>query len=125
VHAFTGCCPTVAMHVKDFPGASRTRQLSSHPPRATVLRSRHQPHVFEGSDVQARLARDPDATVRAATLEHLLDSIEIRAAPPPRRVAVVRRRVQFPRTANIRSAASGLKKGCAQRTRGSHRHNVC
>jgi len=128
VHAFTGCCPTVAMHVKwDFPGGiADAATVVATAARYGVAIGAINPNVFEDQMYKHGSLGNPDATVRAATLEHLLDSIEISRRTSSRDVSLwFADGSNFPAPRISGSAASGLKKGCAQRTRGSHRHNVC
>jgi len=78
VHALTGCCPTVAVHVLwDFkPGED---------PRAIARLARHHgvrigainPNLFQDQEYKWGSFGHPDKAVRARALQHCLDSVEL------------------------------------------------
>ena len=72
VHAFTGCCPTVAMHVKwDFPCDN---DLAA---KYGVAIGSINPNLFEDQIYKHGSLGNPDPEVRAAALAHLVESVEI------------------------------------------------
>ncbi len=79
VHAFTGCCPTVAMHVLwDFPGGKQAI------PAVRAAAAAHgvgigaiNPNVFQDQCYKHGSLGNPDAEVRKTALSHILDSVEI------------------------------------------------
>ena len=92
VHAFTGCCPTVAIHVKwDYPCDK------SMAAKYGVAIGSVNPNLFEDQIYQARIARQSrrrGARRGVAASDRLRGNCETN--PKPRSVAVVRRRLEFP-----------------------------
>jgi L-rhamnose isomerase/sugar isomerase len=114
VHAFTGCCPTVAMHVKwDFPGGvSDASSVTATAARYGVAIGAINPNVFEDQIYKHGSLGNPDATVRAAALQHLLDSIEISRRTSSRDVSLwFADGSNFPGTANIRQRRKWFEEG--------------
>ncbi len=79
VHAVTGICPTVALHVlwdlpngvADIPGLEASAQ--KHGVRAGAIN----PNLFQDQHYKYGSAGNPDPRVRRAAFDHILDSIEI------------------------------------------------
>src|SRR5258708_6311319 len=114
VHAFTGCCPTVAMHVKwDFPGGvADAATVAATAARYGVAIGAINPNVFEDQIYKHGSLGNPDATVRAAALQHLLASIEISRRTSSRDVSLwFADGSNFPGTANIRQRRKWFEEG--------------
>ena len=105
VHALTGCCPTVAVHVLwDFPNgfvdASRIPQTATaHGIRLGSVN----PNTFQDQIYKHGSLGNSDAQVRGAALEHLLESVRISQATGSRDVSLwFADGSNYPGTANIR-----------------------
>jgi L-rhamnose isomerase/sugar isomerase len=79
VNRFTGCCPTVAVHVLwDFP-----KGIESAAPAAQAARDLGiaigsvSPNVFQDQCYKFGSLANPDASIRRKALDHIVDSIEI------------------------------------------------
>jgi L-rhamnose isomerase/sugar isomerase len=114
VHAFTGCCPTVAMHVKwDFPGGKAdAASVSAAAARYGVSIGSINPNVFEDQIYKHGSLGNPDAKVRAAALAHLIDSVEISRRTSSRDVSLwFADGSNYPGTANIRQRRQWFEEG--------------
>lgn len=86
VHKFTGCCPSVAVHVLwDFPnGESDTqgvgRIAASHGVRIGSIN----PNVFQDQIYKYGSFGNPDAEVRETALNHMIDCVRIANATASR-----------------------------------------
>jgi L-rhamnose isomerase/sugar isomerase len=107
VHAFTGCCPTVAMHVKwDFPC---DKSLAA---KYGVAIGSINPNLFEDQIYKHGSLGNPDPEVRAAALAHLLDSVEIAKNTSSRDISLwFADGSNFPGTANIRQRRAWFEEG--------------
>jgi L-rhamnose isomerase/sugar isomerase len=107
VHAFTGCCPTVAMHVKwDFPCDKATAA------KYGVAIGSINPNVFEDQIYKHGSLGNPDPEVRAAALEHLIESVEIAKRTQSRDLSLwFADGSNFPGTANIRHRRQWFEEG--------------
>jgi L-rhamnose isomerase/sugar isomerase len=105
VHRFTGCCPTVAVHVLwDFPrgkaGAAEVAELAS---RYGVRVGSINPNVFQDQIYKHGSLGNPDPDVRRAALQHILDCVEIATAVNSRDISLwFADGSNYPGTANIR-----------------------
>ena len=116
VHRWTGVCPTVALHVLwDLPGG-----LADVPAVQTVatkygLRAGAiNPNVFQDQIYKYGSLGNPDAEIRQAALDHLLDSVEIGKRLGSRDISLwFADGSNYPGTQNIRQRrqwfAEGLK----------------
>jgi L-rhamnose isomerase/sugar isomerase len=79
VHQFTGCCPTVAVHVLwDFPeGTASTAGLKDVASKYGVRIGAINPNVFQDQIYKHGSLGSPDPQARAAAMKHLLDCVEI------------------------------------------------
>ena len=79
VHHFTGCCPSVATHVLwDFPeGLKSTPEVMASAAKAGVRLGAINPNVFQDQIYKNGSLGNPDAEIRQAALNHILESIEI------------------------------------------------
>ncbi len=121
VHAFTGCCPTVAMHVKwDYPaGVADAASVAAVASRCGVSIGSINPNVFEDQIYKHGSLGNPDAKVRAAALQHLVDSIEISRRTGSRDVSLwFADGSNFPGTANMRHRRNWFEEG----VRAAHSH---
>ena len=79
VQRYTGCCPTVATHVLwDFPqGLKSTAEVKAAAAKAGVRLGAINPNVFQDQIYKNGSLGNPDAAIRKAALDHILESIEI------------------------------------------------
>jgi len=107
VHAFTGCCPTVAMHVKwDFPCDKAVAA------KYGVSIGSINPNVFEDQIYKHGSLGNPDPEVRAAALKHLIESVEIAKRTQSRDLSLwFADGSNFPGTANIRQRRQWFEEG--------------
>ncbi|HVO98074.1 MAG TPA: TIM barrel protein [Bryobacteraceae bacterium] len=109
VHAFTGCCPTVALHLKwDFPCAN-IRELAA---KYGVSVGSINPNLFEDQIYKHGSLGNPDASIRAEALRHLIDSVEIAKSTASRDLSLwFADGSSFPGTANIRARRKWFEEG--------------
>jgi L-rhamnose isomerase / sugar isomerase len=107
VHAFTGCCPTVAMHVKwDFPC---DKNLAA---KYGVAIGSINPNLFEDQIYKHGSLGNPDPKIRAEALRHLIDSVEIARRTGSRDLSLwFADGSNFPGTANIRQRRQWFEDG--------------
>jgi L-rhamnose isomerase/sugar isomerase len=107
VHAFTGCCPTVAMHVKwDFPC---DKAMAA---KYGVAIGSINPNLFEDQIYKHGSLGNPDPQVRAAALRHLIDSVEIAKRTQSRDLSLwFADGSNFPGTSNIRHRRQWFEEG--------------
>jgi L-rhamnose isomerase/sugar isomerase len=79
VHRFTGCCPSVAVHVLwDFPEwLKSTRQVMGLAEKYGVRVGAINPNVFQDQIYKYGSLANPDPQVRRTALQHILDCVEI------------------------------------------------
>jgi L-rhamnose isomerase/sugar isomerase len=79
VHRFTGCCPTVAVHVLwDFPhGLASVTEVAAAAKRHGVRLGSINPNVFQDQIYKHGSLGHPDRHTRKAALQHILDCVEI------------------------------------------------
>ena len=105
VHALTGVCPTLALHVLwDLPdgvrGAHEIARLSA---RYGVRAGSINPNLFQDQQYKHGSFGNPDPAVRAAARQHVMDSIAIASAVESRDVSLwFADGSNYPGTANIR-----------------------
>ncbi|HWQ55247.1 MAG TPA: TIM barrel protein [Bryobacteraceae bacterium] len=105
VHRLTGCCPTVAVHVLwDFPrGKDSVAETMAVAARYGVRIGAINPNIFQDQIYKHGSLGNPDATVRKAALDHILDSVEIGQVTGSRDVSLwFADGSSYPGTANIR-----------------------
>jgi len=107
VHAFTGCCPSVAMHVKwDFPC---DKSLAA---KYGVAIGSINPNLFEDQIYKHGSLGNPDPKIRAEALQHLIDSVEIARRTGSRDLSLwFADGSNFPGTANIRKRRQWFEEG--------------
>ncbi len=118
VHKFTGCCPTVAVHVLwDFPEGTRSiGEVKAAAEKHGVRIGAINPNVFQDQIYKHGSLGNPDPAVRQAALEHILDCVEIGKATGSRDISLwFADGSNYPGTANIRHRkqwfAEGLQGG--------------
>jgi L-rhamnose isomerase/sugar isomerase len=79
VHRFTGCCPSVAVHILwDFPnGVADVGSVMATAAKFGVRIGAINPNVFQDQCYKNGSLGNPDPEVRKNALSHILDSIEI------------------------------------------------
>jgi L-rhamnose isomerase/sugar isomerase len=114
VHALTGACPTVALHVDwDLPnGTADATTLAAAARRAGVAPGAINPNLFQDQDYKHGSLANPDPAVRAKALQHCLDSIEIGRRLESRDVSLwLADGSNYPGTASIRARKHWLEDG--------------
>ncbi|MGB9611716.1 MAG: TIM barrel protein [Bryobacteraceae bacterium] len=117
VHRFTGCCPSVAVHVLwDFPGGVADVPAVMETARREGVRiGAINPNVFQDQCYKYGSFGNPDPDVRQAALQHILDSIEIQKATGSRDLSLwFADGISYPGSGSIRARRQwfieGLKK---------------
>lgn len=114
VHRFTGCCPTVAVHVLwDFPnGLSDTDGVGEIAAGFGVQVGAINPNVFQDQIYKYGSLGNPDAAIRGAALQHMLDSVEIARRTRSRDISLwFADGSNYPGTANIRHRKQWFTEG--------------
>ena len=105
VHRYTGCCPTVAVHVLwDFPnGVSDVEPVRARASGLGVAIGAINPNVFQDQIYKHGSLGSHDPQVRREALRHILDSIAIATKSDSRDISLwFADGSNFPGTANIR-----------------------
>jgi L-rhamnose isomerase / sugar isomerase len=105
VHALTGTCPTIALHVLwDFPnGIQSVSEIQSFAERFGVKPGSINPNLFQDQEYKYGSFGNPDPSIRARALQHTRDSIEIARALQTRDISLwFADGSNYPGTANIR-----------------------
>jgi L-rhamnose isomerase/sugar isomerase len=106
VHAFTGCCPSVAVHVLwDFPeGLASVEEVKQAAARHGVRIGSINPNVFQDQIYKHGSLANPDPAVRAEAIRHIEDCIEIASRTGSRDISLwFTDGSNFPGTASIRA----------------------
>ena len=117
VHKFTGCCPTVAVHVLwDFPdGKFSVPEVLLMAERYGVKIGAINPNVFQDQIYKHGSLGNPDSQIRQAALQHILDCIEIATATSSRDISLwFADGSSYPGTANIRQRRRWFEDGLAE-----------
>ncbi|MGA8658972.1 MAG: TIM barrel protein [Chthoniobacterales bacterium] len=78
VHRFTGCCPTVAVHVLwDFKASQAPAEVAKLAGKYGVGLGAVNPNVFQDQQYKYGSVCNRDAAPRGDALKHLLDSVEL------------------------------------------------
>ncbi len=116
VHAFTGCCPSVAVHVLwDFPkGKASVPEVKEQAAKHGVRIGSINPNVFQDQEYKHGSLGNPDSGVRAAAMKHILECTDIMNETGSRDLSLwFADGSNFPGTQNIRQRkkwfAEGLK----------------
>lgn len=105
VHRLTGVCPTVALHVLwDFAeGLQSTDEVAALAKKYGVRAGSINPNVFQDQMYKHGSLGNPDAAVRTAALDHILESIAIADRLGSRDISLwFADGSNYPGTANIR-----------------------
>ena len=116
VHSLTGVCPTVALHVLwDLPqGAASADEVRHAASLFGVRPGSINPNVFQDQIYKHGSLGNPDASVRAAALEHILDSVHIANALGSRDISLwFADGSNYPGTANMRRRKQWFGAGLA------------
>jgi L-rhamnose isomerase / sugar isomerase len=121
VHRFTGCCPTVAVHVLwDFPhGKASVNDVAAMAARHGVRVGSINPNVFQDQIYKHGSLGNPDPAIRRAALQHILDCVEIATVTNSRDLSLwFADGSNYPGTANIRHRRQWFIEGLQE----VHRH---
>ncbi|MBP7745150.1 MAG: sugar isomerase [Phycisphaerae bacterium] len=78
VHQFTGCCPSVAVHVLwDFPTGTDPAAIAAQAAQLGVRIGAINPNVFQDQCYKWGSVTNRDPAIRRRALEHMLDSVAI------------------------------------------------
>jgi L-rhamnose isomerase/sugar isomerase len=116
VHALTGVCPTLALHVLwDLPGgAGDAAQIQRLAAQSGVRPGSINPNLFQDQSYKFGSFGNPDAAVRGAARRHVADSIAIARALDSRDVSLwFADGSNYPGTANIRRRRAWFIEGLA------------
>src|SRR4029453_17288766 len=105
VHALTGVCPTVALHVLwDLPeGLRSAAEIARLSARYGVRAGAINPNLFQDQEYKFGSFGNPDERIRARALQHCLDSIGVARALQCRDISLwFADGSNYPGTANIR-----------------------
>jgi L-rhamnose isomerase/sugar isomerase len=114
VHRYTGCCPTVAVHVLwDFPnGRDSAKEVSALAGKHGVRVGAINPNVFQDQIYKYGSLGNPDPEIRKAALQHILDSIDIAHQTGSRDLSLwFADGSNFPGTASIRRRRQWFEDG--------------
>lgn len=114
VHRYTGCCPSVALHVLwDLPeGRAGVTDLKTLAAKYGVCIGSINPNVFQDQIYKHGSLGNPDPEVRRAALRHILDCIEIAKDTGSRDVSLwFADGSNYPGTANIRRRRAWFEEG--------------
>jgi len=105
VHALTGTCPTIALHVLwDFPkGTESVADIQSFAGRFGVKPGSINPNLFQDQEYKHGSFGNPDPSIRTRALRHTRDSVEIARGLQSRDISLwLADGSNYPGTANIR-----------------------
>jgi L-rhamnose isomerase/sugar isomerase len=114
VNRFTGCCPTVAVHVLwDFPNGIESAGAAAKQAGDLGMRiGSVSPNVFQDQCYKYGSLANPDASIRRKALDHIIDSIEIAKATGSRDVTPwFIDGSNYPGTANMRRHKRWFEEG--------------
>jgi L-rhamnose isomerase/sugar isomerase len=82
VHALTGTCPTVALHVQwDVPqGVAQAGEIQALAQKYGVRPGSINPNVFQDQEYKYGSAGNPDPAIRRRAIDHMLDCVAIAGA---------------------------------------------
>jgi L-rhamnose isomerase/sugar isomerase len=117
VHALTGACPTIALHVLwDLPeGVDSTPAVLELAKRHAVSPGSINPNVFQDQIYKFGSFGNPDADVRQRALQHVTDSVAIAQRLGSRDISLwFADGSNYPGTANIRQRRRWFEEGLRQ-----------
>ena len=106
VHKFTGCCPSVAVHILwDFPnGLADVEPVMKAAAANGVRIGAINPNVFQDQCYKNGSLGNPDPEVRKHALSHILDCVEIQRATASRDLSLwFADGISYPGTGSIRA----------------------
>jgi len=117
VHQFTGCCPSVAVHVLwDFPeGLKSAADIKKMAQKYGVRVGAINPNVFQDQIYKYGSLANPDPSIRQTALQHILESVEIAKQTGSRDLSLwFADGSSYPGTANIRQRKRWFEEGLKQ-----------
>ena len=117
VHAFTGVCPTVALHVQwDLPhGLADVPVVAAAAAKFAVRPGAINPNLFQDQDYKFGSLGNPDPSVRQRALDHCIESVQIARALESRDVSLwFADGSNYPGTADIRARKRLFAEGLAE-----------
>jgi len=116
VHAFTGACPTLALHVLwDVPAGTKADDIRRLGQRYGIQAGAINPNVFQDQIYKYGSLANEDASVRQHALDHLLDSVRIAKELGSRDISLwFADGSSYPGTANIRVRKHWMTEGLRQ-----------
>jgi L-rhamnose isomerase/sugar isomerase len=117
VHAFTGVCPTVALHVQwDLPnGLADVPTVTAAAARVGMQPGTVNPNLFQDQDYKFGSLANPDASIRRRAIEHCIESVEIARGLGSRDVSLwFADGSNYPGTADIRARKRLFAEGLAE-----------
>lgn len=114
VHALTGACPTVALHVLwDLPGGvNDATEVAALAKRYNVRPGSINPNVFQDQEYKFGSFGNPDADIRQRALQHVNDSVAIAQRLGSRDITLwFADGSNYPGTANIRQRRRWFEEG--------------
>jgi len=117
VHAFTGVCPTVALHVQwDLPhGLADVPVVAAAAAKFAVRPGAINPNLFQDQDYKFGSLGNPDPSIRQRALDHCIESVRIARALESRDVSLwFADGSNYPGTADIRARKRLFAEGLAE-----------
>ena len=117
VHALTGVCPSVALHVQwDLPnGLADAPAVTASTTRCGVRPGAINPNLFQDQDYKFGSLANPDERVRRRALDHCVESVRIARALGSRDLSLwFADGSNYPGTADIRSRKRLFAEGVAE-----------
>jgi L-rhamnose isomerase/sugar isomerase len=114
VHRYTGCCPSVAVHVLwDFPnGPADAPAVMKSAAAYGITIGAINPNVFQDQSYKNGSLGNPDPEIRKIALSHILDSIEIQRATGSRDLSLwFADGISYPGTGSIRARKEWFTEG--------------
>jgi L-rhamnose isomerase/sugar isomerase len=114
VHRFTGCCPTVAVHVLwDFPnGLDSAAEVKSLAAKHGVTIGAINPNTFQDQVYKHGSLGSPEAPAREAAIRHLLECVQIASKTNSRDISLwFADGSNYPGTADIRQRRRWFEDG--------------
>jgi L-rhamnose isomerase / sugar isomerase len=117
VHAVTGICPSVALHVLwDLPGGAKDiPEVKTLAEKYRVQPGAINPNVFQDQIYKHGSLGNPDPDARKAALDHMIESVEIQKGLGSRDLSLwFADGSNYPGTQNIRSRRKWFEEGLAR-----------
>jgi L-rhamnose isomerase / sugar isomerase len=114
VHAFTGACPTLALHVLwDIPGGLKaTGEIQKISRKYGIRPGSINPNLFQDQEYKYGSLANPDPQIRKKALDHVRDSITIAEALGSRDISLwLADGSNYPGTQNVRHRIEYLEHG--------------